>query len=107
MRNIDTQELADMRREVDQLTVINVLPPEKFRNRHIPDTINIPVDEDDFVQKVEAAAGSRDRPVVVYCASEGCDASENAAEKLDQAGFRQVYDYVGGCLLYTSDAADE
>lgn len=36
------------------------------------------------------------RKIVVYCSSFECDASRQAAEKLDHAGFEAVYDYEGG-----------
>lgn len=96
MQRIDTEKLTQMRDQNKALPIINVLSQEKFSHRHIPGSENIPLSEDDFVEKVEQSAGGRDQPVVVYCASEDCEASEKASEKLDQAGFREVYDYVGG-----------
>jgi len=96
MQSIDTKYLTEMRRQKDDLTIINVLSHEHFHQRHIPGSKNIPVAEADFAEKVESRVGGRDEPVVVYCASEECDASEKAAAKLDEAGFREVYDYTGG-----------
>lgn len=96
MRRVDTEQLNQIRRQDHSVTVINVLSPEKYRERHIPDSENIPVSEPDFAKKVEAAVGGRERPVVVYCAGPACDASEKAASKLEQAGFREVYDYADG-----------
>ncbi|MEV1082879.1 rhodanese-like domain-containing protein [Streptomyces sp. NPDC050211] len=37
-----------------------------------------------------------DRPVIVHCADELCDMTAWAAVRLEQLGFRQVYDYVPG-----------
>lgn len=36
------------------------------------------------------------RPVIVYCADQLCDLSPQAAARLEQRGFEQVYDYVLG-----------
>mgnify|MGYP003626742147 CR=1 FL=1 len=38
----------------------------------------------------------QDLEVVVYCANFDCPASTDAARKLDEAGFNNVYDYEGG-----------
>ncbi len=96
MKRIDAEQLAQMRAENDELKVINVLAPEQFQKRHIPESENIPVDNENFVEQVERASGGRDQPIVVYCASEECDASEKAAQKLERSGFGQVYDFSGG-----------
>src|SRR5690625_7892017 len=69
---------------------------DSFNKEHIRSSVNVPVDEDNFTSRVEQIAGSKEREVVVYCASFDCDASTRAAEKLQQEGFTQVYDYEGG-----------
>src|SRR5690625_4309111 len=76
--------------------LINVLPQDGLNQDHIRTSVNVPVDEDNFTSRVEQIAGSKEREVVVYCASFDCDASTRAAEKLQQEGFTQVYDYEGG-----------
>lgn len=96
MHEIDTEELIRMREQHDDLPLINVLPEEQFRRRHIPGSENIPVSDKNFVQRVEETVGGRDKPVVVYCANEACDASATAVQRLEQGGFREVYDYTGG-----------
>lgn len=97
MKPIDRETLKQMNEvEHEDFVLINVLPREAFNERHIRTSINIPVDSDDFVERVESVAGSKDRKVVVYCANFDCPASPKAAEKLEQAGFSRVYDYEGG-----------
>jgi rhodanese-related sulfurtransferase len=97
MKPIDRETLKRMNEvEHEDFVLINVLPREKFNERHIRTSINIPVAEDDFTGRVESVAGSKERKIVVYCASFDCDASPKAARKLEQAGFSKVYDYEGG-----------
>lgn len=97
MTPIDRETLKQMN-EIDNedFVLINVLPREAFNKQHIRTSINIPMASDDFVDRVESVAGSKDRKVVVYCANFDCDASPKAAKKLEQAGFSKVYDYEGG-----------
>lgn len=76
--------------------LVNVLPRETFNEEHIRTSVNVPVDESNFADRIEQIAGNKEREVVVYCASFDCDASARAAEQLEAKGFTQVYDYEGG-----------
>lgn len=97
MKSISSDELKLMLDTSDgKLTLVNTLPPEHFAETRIPNSINIPQDSPDFVERVKERAGSLNQPVVVYCANKQCDSSEKAARKLDDAGFAAVYDFEGG-----------
>lgn len=96
MQTINHEELEDMLNQYEDLLLINVLSNEAFREHHVPGSVNIPVEDDDFVSQVESLAESKEQPVVVYCANTECDASPRAASKLVDAGFSNVYDFAGG-----------
>lgn len=96
MKTIDTSQLKEMKQRNGGLVLVNVLPKEQFDKEHIPDSQNVPVAAEDFEQQIGQLAGGKDEPVVVYCASEECDASPTAAKKLDAEGFTAVYDYEAG-----------
>lgn len=96
MRPLETDGLRLMLEGNPHLTLINVLSPRQFRQQHIPGSINIPLMSENFVQQVFEAVGGLNAPLVVYCASLDCDASSRAAEKLEAAGFRNIYVYEGG-----------
>jgi len=96
MRTVETEDLRLMVENGRDFTLINVLSPRQFRQQHIPGSINIPLASETFVQQALDAAGSLNAPVVVYCAGIECDASDKAAEKLEAAGFRNLYVYEGG-----------
>lgn len=97
MKPISRDELKTMNEaEHEDFVLINVLSRENFNKQHIRTSINIPVDSDDFAQRVESVSGGKERTIVVYCANFECNASPSAAKKLEQAGFTQVYDYEGG-----------
>ena len=97
MQPISRDELNSMNQQQKRdFVLINVLPREQFLKKHIRTSINIPAGEADFAGKVEEVAGSKDRDIVVYCASFECNASPDAGRKLEQSGFRNVFDYEGG-----------
>jgi len=101
MRTLTTDQLQMMRKGSDgQLTLVNTLPEEQFEKTRIPDSINIPLERDDFLRRVEEATGGKEQPVAVYCASETCDSSSKAAQKLEENGFSNVYDYEGGAKAW-------
>lgn len=97
MKAITRDELKVMNEtEHEDFVLINVLARDAFSKQHIRTSINIPVKDENFVDKVADVVGGKDRKVVVYCASFDCDASSKAAKRLEEAGFTQVYDYEGG-----------
>ena len=104
MQTIATNELKTMMKDNTGLTVVNALPEESARDAHIPGTPNIPLDSENFVKQVETQAGGKSKPVVVYCASSGCNVSEKAARRLESEGFEKVYDYEGGVKAWQESA---
>lgn len=97
MQTLTKAQLKKMNDEQHRdFVLINVLPQKAFNERHIRTSINIPHELDDFTERVGRVAGSKDRDIVVYCASFDCQASPKAAKKLESAGFKHIYDYEGG-----------
>ncbi|MBC9727649.1 CBS domain-containing protein [Streptomyces sp. TRM68367] len=79
--------------EQEGAQLVEVLPPKPYEQAHLPGALRIGLRDLD-----EAAPGELDprRPVIGYCADQLCDLSPRAAARLEQLGFRQVYDYVPG-----------
>lgn len=96
MQTLQREELKQMIDNGESFYLINVLDHDAFRQAHIPGSYNIPGADKNFVSEVKKTVGDEDATIVVYCASFDCTASPTAAKKLDQAGFRRVYDYEGG-----------
>jgi rhodanese-related sulfurtransferase len=93
---ISRDQLQEMEFNKNDFVLVNVLSHEQFNKEHIRNSINIPLETKNFTNQVENVIGNKDRDVVVYCASFDCNASPKAAQKLDEAGFKNVYDYEGG-----------
>ena len=104
MKTIDASELKSLLDGNDDVLLVNTLKADSFEKTGIPGAVNIPLDDEDFVARVEEQAGGKDKPVVVYCASEQCNSSEKAAEKLENAGFTAVTDFAGGFKAWQEDS---
>ncbi len=107
MKTVTTSELRTLLDKSENVTLVNTLGAESFEKTNIPGAINVPLDDDDFVARVEKQAGGKDKPVVVYCASQQCNSSEKAAEKLEDAGFTAITDYAGGFKAWQEEAAKD
>lgn len=95
MKTLTTFQLSWMLDRDDPL-VINVLGEEDFelaRGRGSPD---IPLRRDDLIGEIERWAGAVTRPLLVYCAGPDHRASRTVAQRLEEAGFRNVYYCEGG-----------
>lgn len=108
MQAITMEELQDkMASQGDNdLLLINVLDPESFRKKHIPGSVNIPLEGEgeDFAGEVEKIAGSKERHIVIYCASLDCEDSARAGERLEEAGFLNIFDFEGGMKIWEDNA---
>lgn len=95
MQTLTAQQLKQRLDRNEKLLLINVLDEDEFE-RQLPGSRNVPVNRENFVQRVRKAGGSENKEIVVYCASTDCGASPKAAKELDEAGFTHVYDFEGG-----------
>ena len=49
-----------------------------------------------FEQRIQEAVPDENQPIVVDCYDQACTASPTAAQKVDELGYRNVYDYEAG-----------
>ncbi len=70
--------------------VVDVRTPDEFREGHLPQATNVPIQ--DFSQRLAEidalTGGDKTKPVVVYCASG--NRSGKAKQQLEAAGYTQV-----------------
>lgn len=95
MQTIGRDEVQTMLQNRNDLTVVETLSKENYQEFHIPGAKNVPLD-DDFDQNIKEAAPEKSKPVLVYCYDSECAASHKAAEKMDEMGYQEVYDYEQG-----------
>ncbi len=80
----------------ERFFLINVLPAVEFELKHIPGSVNFPVEEPDFTQRVERATSGKMARIVVHGDGTRCKLAIQAAWKLGFAGFRDVSIFHGG-----------
>ncbi|KPP98981.1 metalloregulator ArsR/SmtB family transcription factor [Marinobacter sp. HL-58] len=66
------------------VALLDVRPQEEYQAGHLPDAINIPLDE----LETMLDALPRDREIVAYCRGPYCVMSHEAVERLRKLGFR-------------------
>ncbi|MCA9426097.1 MAG: rhodanese-like domain-containing protein [Candidatus Omnitrophica bacterium] len=96
MQTIDRKQLKQRMGKDEPFLLIDVLGPDHYREGHLPDAISIPLKSEHFVDRVEEKAGGKEMDIIVYCANTDCDASPRAAKELEEAGFKNVYDFEAG-----------
>ena len=87
---IAVDELKERLREQPQLSVVDVRRPAEWEAGHVPGAVNVPLDR----LEREAARLDPARATVVICA--GGYRSSAAASLLEQRGFRELSNVVGG-----------
>lgn len=95
MKTISRDHLQRLQGSDDDLTIVEVLGEDKFREYHLPGAINVPLG-DDFAEDIQQAVPEKSSTVVVYCFDEECQASNKAGHKMDDLGYEHVYDYEAG-----------
>ena len=97
MIELTLDEFIEARRES---IVVDVLPHSSFRAGHIPDAVNMPLDE---VGELAASLIPPDASsVILYCAGPQCPMAERAAELLSRLGYRGLKHFGGGLEEWTA-----
>lgn len=78
--------------------ILDVRTPGEYTSGHIENADNINWNSDSFVSKTEKY--DKSKPVFVYCMSGG--RSKQAANKLQELGFKTIYELQGGILKWNS-----
>ena len=94
---IAPKDLNTLRQHPERLHLIDVRSPAEYRAGHVSGAVSIPLDElspEDFHLKLDDIGAGNKRPLYLTCLS-GIRAQQ-AAERLRQAGFENVYLLEGG-----------
>ena len=93
---IKPHELAELRKEVQKIDLIDVRTPVEYREVHVEFARNVPLDQLDPAALMQARNGSTDEPLYVICRSGS--RGQQACEKFLKAGFSNVVNIEGGTL---------
>lgn len=78
--------------------ILDVRTPQEFESQHIDKAENVNWNSDDFTSK--ASKYDKTKPVYVYCMSGG--RSKQAAAKLQELGFQNIYELQGGIMKWNA-----
>ena len=81
------------------VTVLDALPEATWRRVHLPTARSMPLQtfEPSKVDDLDPAAR-----VLVYCFDQHCDLSARLSRRLDELGFEQVHDLIGGRAAWSA-----
>ncbi len=88
--------LAELRKTGQKIELIDVRTPVEFREIHVEAARNVPLDQLDVTELVQARDGSAKEPLYVICRSGG--RGKQACEKFHKAGFSNVVNIEGGTM---------
>lgn len=78
--------------------ILDVRTPAEFSGQHLDNAVNVNWNGPDFVSKVSIY--DKQKPVFVYCMAGG--RSKEAAAKLNELGFTNVYELNGGIMKWNA-----
>jgi thioredoxin len=98
VQTVDVTAFAEKLKATGKAQLLDVRTPEEFNSGHIENATNVNWNGDDFVAKAEKY--DKSKPVFVYCKVGG--RSAQAADKLAELGFNEVYNLEGGIMKWNA-----
>ncbi|HEX9979392.1 MAG TPA: thioredoxin domain-containing protein [Flavobacterium sp.] len=99
IETIPPKAYADKLKATPDAQLLDVRTPEEYSSEHLDNAENVNLNGDDFEKEV--AKYDKSKPVFVYCKIGG--RSRQAAAKLHDMGFSEVYDLQGGILKWNAE----
>ena len=96
VKTITTEEVKKNLDDKKAFLLLDVLASNSFEGRHIPGAKSVPYGTSFLEDFEKAISVPKDKEIVVYCASNGCQLSVLAANALDEAGYSNVSHFVDG-----------
>lgn len=126
--HLDREQMEKALKSEDHI-IINALSEDDHNKKSIPGTLNLPVETVNASNRVEKVSSFieqhirkypdlegliernkldiKDVPIITYCANPGCNASNNLAKHIMNAGYSNVVEYPGGIEEWFKNEDDE
>jgi thioredoxin len=98
IESVTPEVFAEKIKTTPNAQILDVRTPEEFAPEHLDNAANINWLADDFVTNTKKV--DKSKPVFVYCKSGA--RSAKAAAKLEELGFKKIYQLEGGILKWNS-----
>lgn len=95
-KSISSIQAQNLIKDSKDLIIIDVRRYSEFKEKKIPNAINIPVEELEW--EIEELKESKDKPILVYCKAGHKNAL--ACQMLEEEGFTNLYNLGQGLLGY-------
>ncbi|WP_304680828.1 rhodanese-like domain-containing protein [uncultured Clostridium sp.] len=95
-KSISSIQAQNLIKDSKDLIIIDVRRYNEFKEKKIPNAINIPVEELEW--EIEELKESKDKPILVYC--KAGHKSALACQMLEEEGFTNLYNLGQGLLGY-------
>ena len=102
VRLVSPEEMQDIL-ELEDVQVVDVRTPEEFNEDHIKNAQNIDFKSPTFEEDILKL--DKSRPVLLYCKAGG--RSAKCVKKLEEAGFKKIYDLDGGISKWKYNSEPE
>lgn len=98
VQTVDVKTFAEKLKTTETPQLLDVRTPEEFSVDRIGNAKNVNWNSSDFVAKAETY--DKSKPIFVYCKAGG--RSAQAADKLAELGFKEIYNLEGGIMKWNS-----
>jgi rhodanese-related sulfurtransferase len=98
IKMIEAKDFAETMNTTQNPQILDVRTPEEFTQGHIDNAANVNWLGDRFV--ADAEKFDKTKPVFVYCKSGR--RSKKATEKLQELGFKNIYELEGGFMKWSA-----
>lgn len=99
IQTVDSKIFEEKLKATENPQLIDVRTPEEFSVEHLKNAVNSNWNGDSFV--ADAGKYDKSKPIFVYCKAGG--RSSEAAEKLKELGFQEIYNLDGGIMKWTGE----
>jgi rhodanese-related sulfurtransferase len=83
----------------DGIRTLDVLPADVYRKVHLPGATSLPLER---FEPSQVESFDTTEPLLVYCFDQHCDLSARASARLEELGFENVHDLIGGRGAWTA-----
>jgi rhodanese-related sulfurtransferase len=83
----------------DGIRILDVLPGDVYRKVHLPGATSLPLER---FEPSQIESYDKTEPLLVYCFDQHCDLSARASARLEELGFENVHDLIGGRAAWTA-----
>ncbi len=99
LEKLDAKSFQEKLSNTNDVQLVDVRTPEEFESGHIEKSKNLNIYDSQFEKEISKL--DKSQPVFVYCRSGG--RSSNAASKLMELGFTEIYDLQGGITSWKAN----